>query len=510
MAGLLFNEYKGDRVRVLLVRCTQPKRPRSSAWLKEMMLLVQAHKSSHILDEEQLAFLADLRIADDCDDISLAKAVHMANLSSYDLDVLFEEKESLLQAFTVFKKESKEKENKYMDKEIDLEKKIKELDNIVYKAGMKSSTSASRSQPSSNTKKNRISCTTNRNLKNKVEDHPRSIKSNSNKKNHVIEPVYNANVNRSMLKVNSELFFARCNKCMFDAIHDLCVFDFVNDMNVRSKSKSSRSSKKKNSWKPNGKVFTDIRYMWKPTGRTFTIDGNKCSLTRITSTTVMLLKETISKLVITQTPKTKVYSRIPKVTKYVGSSSKSKIIESRISNNSKLNQSWGSNTSNVPSSSLVDFRLSKLFSGTVKFGNNQIVKIMGYGNYHMGNITIFKVYYVEELVAIAIACFTQNQSLIRKRHNKTPYELLHNRKPKANIRIFVGYALAKKAYQLYSKRTRLITETIHVDFDELKDMASEQFSSGLGPQLLTPRTISLGLTQNPPSLSPFVPPTKND
>ncbi|GJX78505.1 retrovirus-related pol polyprotein from transposon TNT 1-94 [Tanacetum coccineum] len=45
------------------------------------------------------------------------------------------ENESLLQTFNVFKKESKEKESKYMDKEIDLEKKIKELDNIVYKVG---------------------------------------------------------------------------------------------------------------------------------------------------------------------------------------------------------------------------------------------------------------------------------------------------------------------------------------------------------------------------------------
>ncbi|GJW75069.1 hypothetical protein Tco_0134439 [Tanacetum coccineum] len=48
--------------------------------------------------------------------------------------------ESLLQTFTVFKKESKEKENKYMDKEIKLEKKIKELDNIVYKVGQSAQT----------------------------------------------------------------------------------------------------------------------------------------------------------------------------------------------------------------------------------------------------------------------------------------------------------------------------------------------------------------------------------
>ncbi|GKD61077.1 hypothetical protein Tco_1298586 [Tanacetum coccineum] len=45
------------------------------------------------------------------------------------------EKESLLQTFTILKNESKEKENKYMENEIDLEKKIKELDDIIYKVG---------------------------------------------------------------------------------------------------------------------------------------------------------------------------------------------------------------------------------------------------------------------------------------------------------------------------------------------------------------------------------------
>ncbi|GJW25384.1 hypothetical protein Tco_0039195 [Tanacetum coccineum] len=45
------------------------------------------------------------------------------------------EKESLFKTFTVFKNESKEKENKYMENEIDLEKNIKELDNIICKAG---------------------------------------------------------------------------------------------------------------------------------------------------------------------------------------------------------------------------------------------------------------------------------------------------------------------------------------------------------------------------------------
>ncbi|GJT85044.1 hypothetical protein Tco_1066761, partial [Tanacetum coccineum] len=83
-------------------------------------------------------------------------------------------------------------------------------------------------------------------------------------------------------------------------------------------------------------------------------------------------------------------------------------------------------------------------------------------------------------------------------------------KAKADIGILVGYAPAKKAYQIYNKRTRLIQETIHVTFDELTAMASKQFSSGPAPQLLTPGTLSSGLVPNPAPTAPYVPPTKND
>ncbi|GJU03519.1 hypothetical protein Tco_1113857 [Tanacetum coccineum] len=65
--------------------------------------------------------------------------------------------------------------------------------------------------------------------------------------------------------------------------------------------------------------------------------------------------------------------------------------------------------------------------------------------------------------------------------------------------MFVGYTLAKKAFRIYNKRTRLIIEITHVDFNELTAMASEQFSSRHGLKLLTPRTISSGLMQNIPS-----------
>ncbi|GKB37378.1 putative ribonuclease H-like domain-containing protein [Tanacetum coccineum] len=220
-------------------QCTQPKRPRNAAWYKDKAMLAEAQEAGQILDEEQ--FTEDLDTYDsDCDDLSNAQAVLMANISNYVSDVISEEnvqdthlqaqqdsmilsvieqmskqminhvnnwekankeqnnesvtaelerykervknleqhlnidlssrekmidsqmddmikeklalkeqvdsleqnlskqineKECLLQTFTVFKSESKEKEDKYMENEIDLEKKIKKLDNILFKAG---------------------------------------------------------------------------------------------------------------------------------------------------------------------------------------------------------------------------------------------------------------------------------------------------------------------------------------------------------------------------------------
>nr|GEX68140.1 retrovirus-related Pol polyprotein from transposon TNT 1-94 [Tanacetum cinerariifolium] len=96
---------------------------------------------------------------------------------------------------------------------------------------------------------------------------------------------------------------------------------------------------------------------------------------------------------------------------------------------------------------------------------------------------------------VATACYTQNRSLIHTRHHKTPYELVHNKKPDltffrvfgalcyptndsedlgklqptADTRIFVGYAPSRKGYRIYNKRTQRIMETIYVQFDELTE-----------------------------------------
>ncbi|GKF82443.1 retrovirus-related pol polyprotein from transposon TNT 1-94, partial [Tanacetum coccineum] len=95
--------------------------------------------------------------------------------------------------------------------------------------------------------------------------------------------------------------------------------------------------------------------------------------------------------------------------------------------------------------------------------------------------------------AVATACYTQDRSLIHTRHNKTPYELIHDKKrdltflrvfgalcyptndsedlgkfqAKDDIGIFVGYDPSRKGYRIYNKRTRRLMETIYVTFDEM-------------------------------------------
>nr|GEZ66619.1 integrase, catalytic region, zinc finger, CCHC-type, peptidase aspartic, catalytic [Tanacetum cinerariifolium] len=158
------------------------------------------------------------------------------------------------------------------------------------------------------------------------------------------------------------------------------------------------------------------------------------------------------------------------------------------------------------------------FLGTVKFGNNQIAPILGYGD-----LALHAYFAVEGILhqmsvartpeqngakAIATTCFTQNCSLVIPRHEKTPYHIINDRKPsvkffhifgsfcyivgdgenldkmkeKGDACIFVGYSTQSRAYRVFNRRTRVIVETIHVNFDELLQMASDHVSSDPAPE----------------------------
>ncbi|GJX88842.1 hypothetical protein Tco_0340856 [Tanacetum coccineum] len=164
-------------------------------------------------------------------------------------------------------------------------------------------------------------------------------------------------------------------------------------MNASSKSKSVKKYKKKEEWKPTGKMFTKIGYNRRPTRRTFTLVGNTCPLTRITATNKVPFREPIPLEVVAQeSVVTKVYTRIPKVPRTNGSNSKPKIAKSMISNKTEPDSGCLKHMTG-DQSQLTNF--VHKFLGTVKFGNDQIAKIMGYGDYQIGNITISRVYYME-------------------------------------------------------------------------------------------------------------------
>ena len=94
--------------------------------------------------------------------------------------------------------------------------------------------------------------------------------------------------------------------------------------------------------------------------------------------------------------------------------------------------------------------------------------------------------------AVKTACYTQNRSIIVKRHNKTPYEIFRGRVPdisyfhvfgcpvfihnhkdhlgkfdaKADDVYFLGYSLVSKAFRVFNTRRQQTEETFHITFDE--------------------------------------------
>ncbi|GJX72753.1 retrovirus-related pol polyprotein from transposon TNT 1-94 [Tanacetum coccineum] len=521
-------------------------------------------------------------------------------------------------------------------KQVDSHKTQDSNKHVLPSTGMKSSTSASRSQPSGNTKKNRISQTTSSNMKNKVEDHPRSVKSSSNKTKRVIELVYNANVKRSMLNANSELICVACNECMFDAIHDLCVLDFVNDVNVCSISKSSKRSKKKTTWKPtvplknplptkvakkrttrrnNPEMFKDVtnissssKYnvvqivLWYlDSGCSKHMTGNRSQLINF-----------VHKFLVAFCKHTCYIRDLEGVDLLKGSrgsnlytlSLEDMMLSSPICLLSKASKTkswlWHRRLSHLNFDTITTLAKQGLVCGLsiLKFQKDHLcfACALGKSNKHThkpkaedstqeklyllhmdlcGPIRIQSIIgrkyilviiddysrftwvkflrskdevpefmikflkmiqvrlnatvqnirtdngtkfvnqtlraYCEDVKishqtsvarssqqnsaeAVATACYTQNRSLIRKRHNNNPYELIHDKKPELSyLHVFGALCYPTNDSDVLGKLKP------KADIEIFIAMASKQFSSRPGPQLLNPRIISLGLMLNPPS-----------
>nr|GFA90244.1 hypothetical protein [Tanacetum cinerariifolium] len=215
---------------------------------------------------------------------------------------------------------------------------------VLSSTGVALFSSASGSQSQDNTKKNRIRRTLKKAKETKLEDHLRNVKSSLNKAS-----VIDSRVTSSVIKSVSK--------------------QYINSVNASRKSKSvknqlkgrkSKSAKKpvnRKVWKTTGKVFKTVGYKWIPTGRTFTLVGNVYPLTRIATATTL------------------VYTRKPRAKNYLDSGCSKHMTGDR--------------------SQLINF--VQKFLGMVKFRNDHVAKIMGYGDYQIGNVMISRVYYMEGL-----------------------------------------------------------------------------------------------------------------
>nr|GEX01551.1 hypothetical protein [Tanacetum cinerariifolium] len=105
--------------------------------------------------------------------------------------------------------------------------------------------------------------------------------------------------------------------------------------------------------------------------------------------------------------------------------------------------------------------------------------------------------------AVSTTCYTQNRSIIRLRHDKTPHELLHDKLLDLSFFHVFG-ALCYPTND--SENLGKLEPKVDIDFDELTAMASEHNSLEPALHEMTPATISSRLVPNPPPSTPVDPP----
>ncbi|GKC25974.1 retrovirus-related pol polyprotein from transposon TNT 1-94 [Tanacetum coccineum] len=240
---------------------------------------------------------------------------------------------------------------------------------VIPSTGVNDSTEASGSKPRSNTKKNRILPAKKENKK-EVEVRLRTNKSVWTKVNRVDSSISSKRV---VINSNSESVCKTCNKCVNSASHGMCVVNILNSVNATStvktvlnkgkqiwkpKGRLSDNSlyKTKRVWKATGKLFADIGYQWRPTGKKFAL-GEMCHLTKLSVKCSTL------------------YANQQVMLWYLDSGCSKHMTGNR--------------------SKLMNF--VEKFIGSVRFGNDHLGAIMGYGDYVMGDSVISRVYYVEGL-----------------------------------------------------------------------------------------------------------------
>ncbi|GKA62913.1 retrovirus-related pol polyprotein from transposon TNT 1-94 [Tanacetum coccineum] len=258
-----------------------------------------------------------------------------------------------------------------------------------------------------------------------------------------------------------EVVCAMCKQCLITAYHDVCVLNYVNGMNFDGKKQKENVSNTENQKKQKSKVRKpkkvgskerlasptpskpSICCRWSPTGRFFDCNGKK--------------------------------------------------IKSRASKG-QSNNSNGDNayTSNPQEPTIKWFLNSTSFLGTVRFGNDHVAAILGFGDLQWGNILITRVYFVEGLghnllsvgqfwdsdLEVAFrrnTCFVRNlvgDDLLKGNHTTNLYTINLYEMASISPICLMARATSTKSW-LWRQRLS------HLNFDTINDLAKNDLVTGL-------------------------------
>nr|GEU85636.1 ribonuclease H-like domain-containing protein [Tanacetum cinerariifolium] len=317
---------------------------------------------------------------------------------------------------------------------------------VLSSTGVTLLSSTSGSQSLDSTKNDRIRRTPRKAKKTKLEDHLRQVRPSLNKKN-VVDTKATSFVTNSMSNVNSDLKYALCNGCLFSYNHDACVVAYINSVNASIKTKSvTKPASKTKSWLWHRRLshlnFGAINHL----ARQGLVRGlsklkfekdhlcSACAMGKSTKKTHKPKSE--------DTNQEKLYllhmdlcgpMRVESVNgkKYI-----LVIVDDflrftwvpvrriRTDNGTEfVNQTLRDYYEEVGISYEKSVARSPQQNGVVERRNCTLIEAAR-----------TMLIYAQALLflwaeAVATACFTQNRSIIRLRHGKTPYELLHNKLP---------------------------------------------------------------------------------
>ncbi|GJZ55726.1 retrovirus-related pol polyprotein from transposon TNT 1-94, partial [Tanacetum coccineum] len=262
--------------------------------------------------------------------------------------------------------------------------------------------------------------------------------------------------------------------------HEMCVVNILNSVNATStikivlnkgkqiwkpKGKLSDNSlyKTKRVWKATGKLFTDIGYQWRPTGKKLTLGKLDCGSQWRPTGKKFALGEMchLTKLSVKSVKNHMTGESFPKLINFV-----------------------------------------EKFIGSVRFRNDHLGAIMGYGDYVIGDSVILRVllggldtilFYVGnfEFLFLEVA-FRRHTCFVRDIKVTESYLKVSERsrkisKPKPDIRILVGDAPSRKGYRnLQKENTSINGKPIHVHSMDLTQARLLTFCYEINTQVVPP------------------------